>query len=326
MSGAHVSSRIVAHAKRSSKGEPPLPPLTALRAFESAARHLSFTRAARELCVTQTAISHQVKLLEEHLGAFLFHRLPRRIALTPDGAAWSRALTDVFDRLRDANRRLRAGARLDRPVVTVSVIPSFAARWLVPRLGRFLERNAGLDVRISPNERLVDFDVEAIDLGIRYGAGSYPGLVTEKLADDALVVVCAPELREKKALRTPGDLGRHVLLHDDARDAWPRWLESRKVRGIDGTLGTELSDSSMLVEAAVRGQGVALARWSLAMDDLVAGRLVLPFPEVPPLPTGLSYYVVAPKERSARAPVIAFREWVKQEARALRKIPRAGGR
>ncbi len=312
----------VAQTKRPSGSAPPLPPLTALRAFESAARHLSFTRAARELCVTQTAISHQVKLLEAHLGARLFERLPRRIVLTPEGVAWAHALADVFARLNEANRRLRAGVRADRPVVAVSVIPSFAARWLVPRLGRFLERHPGLDVRISPNERLVDFAVEAIDLGVRYGRGSYPGLVTEKLADDALVAVCAPELRAKRALHSPQDLKRHVLLHDDARDAWPRWLEARRVRGVDGSRGTELTDSGMLVEAAVRGSGIALVRWSLAMDDLVAGRLVLPFPEVPAMPTGLGYYVVAPKENLARSPVSGFRDWLRGEARALRKAPR----
>ena len=297
------------------QGAPPLPPLTALRAFEAAARHLSFTRAAAELCVTQTAVSHQVKLLEGHLGTVLFRRLPRRIALTRDGAAWARELEPVFARLHDANRRLRVRLPPDRPVVSVSVIPSFAARWLVPRLGRFLEQYPGLDVRISPTEHLVDFAVEAVDVGIRYGGGRYPGLVVEKLADDVLVVVCSPALARR--LGTAADLRKHVLLHDDARESWPRWLDARGVSGVDAARGTVLTDSSMLVEAAVRGQGVALARWSLAVDDLEAGRLVLPFPRVRPMATGLSYYAVTTRERHSLAPVASFLAWVRGEAASL---------
>jgi LysR family transcriptional regulator, glycine cleavage system transcriptional activator len=314
--------RLVKRAQSGRESVPPLPPLTALRAFEATARHLSFTRAAEELCVTQTAISHQVKILESHLGALLFKRMPRRLALTREGLAWANALEDVFGRLHDANRRLRIGARADRPVVSVSVIPSFAARWLVPRLGRFLERHPGLDVRVSPTEDLVDFAVEAVDLGVRYGAGRYPGLVTEKLADDTFVVVCAPACRARRKLVAPEDLRHHVLLHDDARDAWARWLDARKVSGVEARRGTELSDSSMLVEAAVRGQGVALARWSLAMDDLAAGRLVLPFPKVAPMPTGRSYYLAAPKENLARPSVAKFRDWIRKETSVLRKDPR----
>jgi LysR family glycine cleavage system transcriptional activator len=300
---------------------PPLPPLTALRSFEAAARHLSFTRAAGELCVTQTAISHQVKRLEAHLGTPLFRRLPRRIALTSDGQLWARELGEIFSRLQDANRRLRAGARPDRPVVSVSVIPSLAARWLVPRLGRFLERHAGLDVRISPTEHLVDFTVEAVDVGIRYGAGRYPGLVVEKLADDALVAVCAPALRARRKLTEPGDLRRHPLLHDDARDAWPRWLALHGVRGVDAERGTVLTDSSMLIEAAVRGQGIALARRSLAAEDLLAGRLVLAFPRLRPLATGLAYYLAAPRENLARPAVAAFCDWLRHEAAELAGAP-----
>jgi LysR family glycine cleavage system transcriptional activator len=296
---------------------PSLPPLTALRAFEAAARHMSFTRAAAELCVTQTAVSHQVKLLEGHLGTALFRRSPRRIALTRDGMAWARELEPVFARLHEANRRLRVRQPQDRPVVSVSVIPSFAARWLVPRLGRFLEQHAGLDVRVSPTEHLVDFAIEAVDVGIRYGSGRYPGLVVEKLADDALVVVCAPALRARRRLGTTADLRKHVLLHDDARESWARWLDARGVRGVDTARGTVLTDSSMLVEAAVRGQGVALARWSLAVDDLEAGRLVLPFPRVRPMPTGLSYYAVTTRENESRAPVMAFLAWLRGEAVSL---------
>jgi LysR family glycine cleavage system transcriptional activator len=305
---------------------PPLPPLTALRSFEAAARHLSFTRAAEELLVTQTAISHQVKLLERHLGVTLFHRHPRRLALTADGAAWASELSTVFSRLADANRRLRLRARTDRPVVSVSVIPSFAARWLVPRLGRFLARHPELDVRLSATEHLVDLAAEGVDVGIRYGSGKYPGLVVDKLGDDALVVVCAPSLRARKKLSVPEDLRRHVLLHDDARDAWADWLARQAVASVDPERGTVLTDSSMLVEAAVRGQGVALARWSLAMDDLAAGRLERPFPRAPPMPTGKAYFVAAPRAARARPPVAAFIEWLLGEAEQLTWLPRVKGR
>lgn len=299
---------------------PPLPPLVALRSFEAAARHLNFTRAAEELCVTQTAISHQVKLLEEHLGVPLFRRHPRRVVLTPEGAAWARELSEVFARLLEANRRLRT--RADRPVVSVSAIPSFAARWLVPRLGRFLERHPDLDLRVSPTEHLVDFAAEGVDVGVRYGSGNYPGLVVEKLADDALVVVCAPSLRARKKLAVPQDLRRHVLLHDDVRDAWQAWLSIHGVSGVDAGRGPVLTDSSMTVEAAVRGQGVALARRSLAMDDLAAGRLVTPFPRAKATPPGKAYFVAAPRENIARPHVAAFIAWLRSEATELARWPR----
>ncbi len=296
----------------------PLPPLNALRAFESAARHLSFTRAGAELFVTQTAISHQIKLLEGYLGRPLFVRGHRALTLTVDGQAWASELREIFGRLEQANRRLRARPAAERPVVAVSVIPSFGAGWLVPRLGRFLAAHPGIDVRISASGHLVDFGTEPIDLGIRFGRGRYPGLVVEKLANDALVVVCAPALRARRRLASPADLRRHVLLHDDDPDAWRRWLVAHGPAGVDPTRGTVLTDSRMLVAAAVEGQGVALARRSLAMDELAAGRLVLPFPKIRPLPVANAYYVVAPRSALARAEVRAFRDWIRDESEALR--------
>jgi LysR family glycine cleavage system transcriptional activator len=295
----------------------PLPPLTSLRSFEAAARHLSFTNAAKELFVTQTAISHQVKVLEAHLGAQLFRRSPRRIALTSLGSLWAAELREVFARLHEANRRLSPSGHLARKVVSVSVIPSFGARWLVPRLGQFLGRHPGCDVRIASTEQLVDFDLEPVDVGIRYGSGRYPGLVVEKLVDDAYVVVCAPALAAKKKLATPRDLARHVLLHDDAEGAWSAWLTAHRVTGVDGSKGSVLTDSSMLVDATVSGNGVALARWSLVSDDLAAGRLVRPFPRFALLPTGFAYYLVARRSNLARPEVKAFCDWVRIEAGAL---------
>jgi LysR family glycine cleavage system transcriptional activator len=296
----------------------PLPSLHGLRVFEATARHMSFTEAARELCISQTAVSHQIKALEAELGASLFFRSPRRIELTDAGKAWALALGEVFSRLHAINRRLRQPARQPRPEVAVSVVPSFGARWLVPRLGRFLSQHPEVEVRISSGERLVDFALEGLDLGIRYGLGRYPGLVTEKLADDRWVVVCSPALLAEKPLRNIADLERHVLLQDDAPDAWSNWLVANGERATLKARRTELTDSSMLVEAAVRAQGVGLARWSLCADELALGRLSLAFPSATTVLTGLAYYVVAPRESLRSPPVAAFQRWVLKEAEALR--------
>ena len=297
----------------------PLPSLNALLAFEVAARHSSFTRAAAELGVTQTAISHQVRALENELGTSLFRRSPQRISLTPEGQAWASELSVVFARLRDANQRLRGPRSSTRDVVSVSIIPSFGSRWLVPRLGRFLLEHRDVEVRISASERLVDFSMEPVDLGVRYGSGRYPGLVTTKLADDALVVVAAPALAAQRTHWQPADLARETLLQDDFPEAWPRWFKARGRSLPSSARQTQLTDSAMLVEAALRAQGVALARWSLAADELMLGRLVLLFPRVAPLATGLAYYVVTPRENLRRRAVVAFRDWIIAEAHSLRE-------
>ena len=294
-----------------------LPSLNALLVFETAARHGSFTRAAAELSVTQTAVSHQVKALEAELGVPLFRRAPRRLVLTADGQAWAAELRPVFQRLREANLRLRATVRQQRPVVAVTTIPSLGARWLVPRLGRFLAQNPGVDVHISPSAHLVDFGLEPFDVGIRFGAGRYPGLVCEKLADDAWVVVCAPALKAAGRLRAPRDLARETLLCDDHPSAWSDWFAACAVRGVMPAGRSQFTDSSMLVEAAIRGQGVAIARWSLACDELASGRLAVLFPRTPLLATEHAYYLVGPRESLRRPAVIAFRDWLRAEARSL---------
>jgi len=296
----------------------PLPSLNALLAFEVAARHSSFTRAGAELGVTQTAISHQVRALENELGTTLFRRSPQRLSLTPEGLAWASELHAVFARLREANQRLRSPRGASRDVVSVSIIPSFGSRWLVPRLGRFLLEQRDVEVRISASERLVDFSLEPVDIGIRYGMGRYPGLVTTKLADDALVVVAAPALAAQRAHWQPLDLARETLLHDDFPDAWARWFKARGRALPESARQTQLTDSAMLVEAALRAQGVALARWSLAADELLLGRLTLLFPRLAPLATGQAYYLVTPRENLRRRAVVAFRDWILSEAESLR--------
>jgi LysR family glycine cleavage system transcriptional activator len=295
-----------------------LPSLHGLCVFEAAARHLSFTEAARELSVTQTAVSHQIKALESELSTALFRRTRRRVELTEDGRAWALELGEIFSRLHSLNRRLRQPPRARRREITLSIIPSFGSRWLVPRLGKFLDRHADIEVRISASERLVDLAAEGIDLGIRYGFGRYPGLVSEKLAEDAWVVVGSPALFAKKPLKTPSDLAHHVLLEDDAPDAWARWLAVNGIKKPPRARRTELTDSSMLIEAALSGQGVGLARYSLAADELAAGRLVLAFPKAESLSTGLAYYLAAPRESLRRPVVVAFRDWLIEETESLR--------
>jgi LysR family glycine cleavage system transcriptional activator len=295
----------------------PLPSLNALQAFEAAARHQSFTRGAAELGVTQTAVSHQVRALELELGVALFRRSPQRVSLTPEGRAWAAELAAVFERLRDANHKLRQPTPSSRPAVAISIIPSFGSRWLVPRLGRFLLTHTEIDVRISATERLVDFALEPVDIGIRYGLGGYSGLVSQKLAEDALVVVAAPTLTAKRGRFRLRDLAGETLLHDDFPDAWARFFQAAGSELPQKARQTEFTDSGMLVEAAVRAQGVALARWSLVVDELRLGRLRLLFPETRPLPTGLAYYLVSPRENLRRKPVSAFRDWVIEEAKGL---------
>jgi LysR family glycine cleavage system transcriptional activator len=296
-----------------------LPPLNALRTFEAAARHASMTNAAHELGVSQTAVSHQIRLLEDYLAVKLFLRTPGHLELTGPGRAWAAALSDVFGRLHAANRRLRAPARGERSIISITAIPSFTAGWLVPHLGGFFARHRDLDIRISPSERLVDLLVEPIDLGIRYGGGRYPGLVVEKLFDDAWLVVCAPSLARR--VRRLADLRRVPHLHDDEPDGWATWLARRGARDLHLGQGRELTDSAMVVDAAIRGQGVALARWSLAADALAQGRLIQPFLDAKPIPTRRAYYLVARPATLLRSEVAAFRAWLIAEiASSLRPM------
>lgn len=297
-----------------------LPSLRALQVFEVAARLGSFTQAAGELRVTQTAVSHQIKQLEEELETPLFRRAGRGLSLTPAGQAWFAELTRIFGQLREANRKLRSGR--GRPAVSLTTLPSFAARWLVPRLGGFLARHPELDLRISTSEAVVDFTLEPVDVGIRFGPGPYRGLFAEKLFEDLFVVVAAPE-RAKRLLK-PRDVAEHPLLKDDHEAAWPRWFAARGMAPPARARYHQLLDSGLLVEAAARGQGVALARWSLVQDELAAGRLRRVFPKLPALPVGHAYHLVGLRETFRRREIAAFRSWLRGEMRELgREAPTA---
>lgn len=290
-----------------------LPPLNALRAFEAAARHMSFTRAADELNVTQAAISHQIKALEETLGVTLFRRLNRALQLTAAGQSYLPPLRDAFDQMAEATARLKVTEATGQ--LTVSTLASFAAKWLVPRLPRFQQRNPGIDVLISTTSQLVDFTHQDVDLAIRFGRGVWSGLKCERLLTEEIFPVCTPALAQgPPPLRQPEDLAHAILLHDDFRIGWEIWLAAAGVTGVDHRRGTRFTDSSLVLHAALAGQGVGLGRRVLVAEDLVSGRLVQLFDIT--LPSDLAYWVVAPERYFERPKVKAFRDWLLEEAQA----------
>jgi LysR family glycine cleavage system transcriptional activator len=295
-----------------------LPPLNALRAFESAGRHLNFSRAADELSVTPGAVSQQIQNLEDYVGASLFKRTSRGLLLTDSAQTALPALREAFDRLAEAASLLTAA--VDGRRLTLSAPPSFAAKWLVPRLGGFEAAHPQVDVWLSADMALVDFASTDVDLAIRYGAGPYPGLEAIRLMGESVLPVVSPELMAANPVHSPADLARHVLLHDGSPVAdescpdWVMWLAARGVRGFDASRGPRFNQSSLVIEAAVAGRGVALAKRALAQDDLDAGRLIVAMP----INTSVdfAYYVVHPKAKGRLPQVKAFVGWIKAEAAA----------
>jgi LysR family glycine cleavage system transcriptional activator len=290
-----------------------LPPLNALRAFEAAARRLSFTRAARELAVTQGAISHQVKALEAQLGLRLFHRRHQGLELTTAGEAYLPVVRDAFDRLAIGTQQLLAAEGVNR--LTVSVSPNFASRWLVPRLGRFAEAYPEIDLRVSAAMHHVDFALEEVDMAVRHGNGHWQGLHVVRLCREELFPVCSPKLLDgSHPLRVPGDLRHHALVHLEDRRDWLKGLEAAGPAGVDLSRGPVFNQASMTLDAAVEGQGVALARTALAALDLLSGRLVRPFRFA--LPVDYAYYVLCPKANARRPKIRKMQEWLLAQAEA----------
>ncbi|MGH7098853.1 MAG: transcriptional regulator GcvA [Stellaceae bacterium] len=294
-----------------------LPPLSALRAFEAAARHLSFSEAALELNVTPAAISHQIHALEADLGVALFHRRNRAIALTPSARVLLPGLSEAFSGIRTAVRRLRA--HNDTGTLNVTASPSFAAKWLVLRLHRFQAGHPEIDVRISATDEVVDLAQGDFDLAIRYGAGRYPGLLVELLLHNEVFPACSPHLIETgPSLRTPEDLRHHALIYDQAIDrdplapTWPMWLKAAGVKDVPAAAGLSFSASHLALDAAIAGHGVVLAYSSIAAADLAAGRLVRLFSLA--LPDLFSYFIVTAPGALERHKVRAFRDWLLQEA------------
>lgn len=299
-----------------------LPPLNALKAFEAAARHESFTRAAEELCVTQGAVSHQVKALERTLGLKLFARDRQRLLITEAGRDYLAVLRDALDRIALGTERLLQ--RQNAGVLTVSTSPDFAAKWLVNRLGHFAEAHPDIDLRVSAAMHHVDFAREDVDLAVRHGDGRWAGLDAVRLCAEELFPVCSPRLAGR--LKTPADLRKLPLLHLADSDAWARWLDAAGVDGAGLAHGPVFNRASMLIDAAIDGQGVALARTALAAGDLIHGRLARPFAIALRLPK--TYWIVCPKAAATLPKIKTFRDWLlaqaAADARKLRSMGRAG--
>ena len=290
-----------------------LPPLNALRAFESAARHRSFSRAANELNVTPAAISHQIKALEDFLGVALFRRDKRTLMLSSAGQSLLPGVSKGFAAIRDAMASFYVYDQTG--MLTVSVPPSFAANWLMHRLEHFNRAHPEIDVRISSSMELVDFARDSIDIAVRYGDGRYPGLVAEHLLSDSVVPVCSPRLLQgDKPLRVPDDLRHFTLLHDDRHrndvtfPNWGIWLNAAGVTNVDPSHGLRFDAASSVQAAAVEGIGVALGRTSLMADDISAGRLVRLFDVE--LHSAFAYHLIYPESHLKRSKVKMFRDWI----------------
>jgi LysR family transcriptional regulator, glycine cleavage system transcriptional activator len=288
-----------------------LPPLNALKAFEAAARSESFTRAAEELCVTQGAVSHQVKSLEATLGIKLFNRERQRLAITDSGREYLNVVRDAFDRIAAGTERVQQ--RQKAGVLTVSTSPDFAAKWLVYRLGRFAEAHLGIDLRVSATMHHVDFVREEVDVAVRHGDGNWGGLDAVRLCSEQLFPVCSPKLMSgRNRITKPSDMLKSPLLHLDDSNAWSQWFDAAGIADAEVSHGLVLNRASMLIDAAVDGQGVALARTTLAAWDLLNGRLAKPFDLG--LKLSRTYWIVCPKATAALPKITIFRKWLLAEA------------
>lgn len=298
-----------------------LPPLNALKAFEAAARHESFTRAAQELFVTQGAVSHQVKALEQELGLKLFNRERQRLVITEAGRDYLNVVRDAFDRIAVGTELLLQ--RQNAGVLTVSTSPDFAAKWLVHRLGHFVEAHPDIDLRVSASLHHVDFAREEVDLAVRHGEGDWPGLDAVMLCSEQMFPVCSPKLLSGRRGRLRlTDVLKLPLIHTGDRSLWTRWLAAAGVDDRCAIHGPVLNRDAISIDAAINGQGVALTRTTLCAWDLINGRLVRPFAEA--LPLSKSYWIVCPKVVAAQPKIATFRDWLLSEAasdtRQLKKL------
>ncbi|MCJ2375756.1 transcriptional regulator GcvA [Vibrio sp. ZSDZ34] len=290
-----------------------LPPLNSLKVFEAAARHLSFTRAAEELFVTQAAVSHQIKALEEFLGLKLFRRRNRSLLLTEEGQSYFLEIKDIFTALAEATDKVLE--RSEKGALTISLPPSFAIQWLVPRLADFNEQEPDIDVRI----KAVDMDegslTDDVDVAIYYGRGNWPSLRADKLYQEYLIPLCSPSLLlGSKPLDTLADLTKHTLLHDTSRKDWKQFTKQNELVGINVNHGPIFSHSTMVLQAAAHGQGIALGNNVLAQPEIDAGRLIAPFDEV--LVSKNAFYVVCHDKQADMGRIATFRDWMLAKAQS----------
>ncbi|MDX3929830.1 MAG: LysR family transcriptional regulator [Shinella sp.] len=284
-------------------------PLNALRAFEASARHLSFTRAAIELCVTQAAVSHQVKLLEERLNVTLFKRLPRGLMITAEGEALLPVLSDSFDRMADMLERFQGGHLRD--VLTIGAVGTFAVGWLLPRLGDFRDRHPFIDVRLSTNNNRVDIAAEGLDFAIRFGNGAWHSTEAERLFEAPLSPLCVPEIAGR--LKRPEDLAKETLLRSYRTDEWPGWFEAAGITSPAPVMKGIVFDSSLaMMEAAMQGAGVALSPPLMFSRQLSSGMIHQPF-EI--YTSRGSYWLTHLKSRAPTPAMRAFRDWLLPLAR-----------
>lgn len=286
---------------------PHLPPLATLRALEAAVRLGSFSRAAEALHVTHGAISQHIRSLEAQLGVPLFERHGKRVRPNETGLRYAARIATALAVLREATDEARCDTRAQRLII--SAMPSFTARWLMPRIGEFIERHPHIDVELRASPALVDFDREDVDLALRHGRGDYPGLYVERLFDEHYFPVCAPHFNGGRLPATPLAMLDCPLLHSSPDEGWDIWLDAA---GLSGRAvpqrGPRYMDSSHLLDAAIAGQGIALVRHTVAMDDLKAGRLVRLFRIE--APAQMALHLVCPPGHLARARASAFRDWL----------------
>ena len=291
-------------------------PLNALRAFEASARNLSFAAAAEELSVTPAAISHQIKKLEEYLGVPLFRRRARGLVLVETGQLLAKELHSVFLNLDQAMEHVMEADRGGSLALTVA--PTFAAMWLIPRLQNFYSLHPDIDLRISTSLGLVDFQRDDFDAAIRLGHGQWPGLEAVKLFDESVIPMCSPRLLEgQNAIRKPADLRKHVLLHNHSMDfdpdapTWQTWLDASGTHDVDASRGMHFSLPDHGLQAAIDGAGVVLGWRSLSSRDVAAGRVVELFDLA--IPLGSTFYLVYPETQSRRPNIVALRDWILRE-------------
>jgi LysR family glycine cleavage system transcriptional activator len=286
-----------------------LPPLETFRFFEAAARHLNFTQAAEEMHVTHGAVSQRIKRLEEHLGMSLFRRSGRRMLLTDEGRRLLERVRTAISELAEGVEAIRSSNR-DR-ILTVSMMPGFATYWLLPRLAGFIERHPDIEVNIRPTLSLTDFTRDEVDMAVRFGPGTWPGLTSIKLHDEELVPVCSPAFQGGRLPRSPGDLMKMPLLHDE-RQPWSLWFKAVGLDYRDTGQGPRYGEQTVLLAAAIAGLGVALARALFVQADLDSGRLVRLFPQS--VRTKFSYFILYPRGSETLGKIQAFQQWLLEQA------------
>lgn len=283
-----------------------MPPLRTLQVFEAAARHQSFTAAGREIGITQSAVSRQIADLEAYLKQELFIRSGPRLSLTRVGETLAQGLSYA---LADMQRSVMEARNVaDSRVVTLSMLPSVAAKWLAPQLGLFIQKHPDIDLRVSATRHLVDFAAEGIDAAIRYGNGEWPGAVAVRLGTEKVQPICTPEYAHRMNLKTPADLLRATLFWGDIEEDWRKWFTAAGVSKIEASRGPKLGDDTAILQAVIEHQGVALGRSLLTKTDLETGRLIAPFPVM--LEASYSYWLVSPAGHEEGQSLAAVKDWI----------------